>query len=560
MRLLHIDTLQLEEFVASPPPYIALSHTWGKQEITLQELHSPDFRTTCRKEGWIKILDFCQAVKKYQVEQRENPVQYVWVDTCCIDKTSSAELSEAINSMFRWYRESEICFAFLDDVQYDGGPVRSHFSGARWFTRGFTLQELLAPTEVQFFDKRWHYIGSRKGLSRRISKVTRIPSRALKDGEFQMATVAQILSWAAHRQTTRPEDIAYCLLGLFNVNMPLLYGEGDKAFIRLQEEILKESEDQSIFAWDASTMSCLEQHIGVLAPSPKYFSACGRVAASRSLGIGEVSISNKGITINLPTSQDSDLGSAAVGDVYMVTSCYEFVDKKLYRLGIDLVKSRFEADRYERASTAPRRIAPFEPEPPIKRLTLTKQSQTLRPCSVVLRNVQRDVHGKLQPWKWKEGFPNNAWEYDEVSDILRPTVPEDWRSAIVRHNDLYAYAVFEWTAGQDGRAMHFALELCFSQARLRCVRLLDLTKAFACSANKVLAELIDEADFYCSSKGQRYAYNVRWKDSLDVEAALGDVWLTLAFMLRLPPLLAVEFGAVRWDGRSHTFNLTLERY
>lgn len=195
---------------------------------------------------------------------------------CCIDKTSTAELSEAINSMYRWYRKAKVCYVYLADVDYDPAielwkdpkwvstqdsasiPKDYSFANSRWFTRGWTLQELLAPSDVQFYSRTSQLLGSKRNLCALLSLITNILEEALSrpdpledsicfvPGRFSISTR---MSWAARRQTTRIEDTAYCLLGLFDINMPLIYGEGEKAFRRLQEEIMKSSDDQSLFAW-----------------------------------------------------------------------------------------------------------------------------------------------------------------------------------------------------------------------------------------------------------------------------------------------------------------------
>jgi hypothetical protein len=172
-----------------------------------------------------------------------------------IDKTSSAELTEAINSMYSWYREAAVCYAYLSDVlTKDGIDIENRsigsFAKSRWFTRGWTLQELLAPTNVLFYDADWAEIGSKAELCEDVSIITGIPSQALAGATHLGAfPIAERMSWASTRSTTRVEDAAYCLLGIFDVNMPLLYREGYKAFSRLQDEIMRTSTDQSIFAW-----------------------------------------------------------------------------------------------------------------------------------------------------------------------------------------------------------------------------------------------------------------------------------------------------------------------
>jgi hypothetical protein len=174
-----------------------------------------------------------------------------WWDTCCIDKRSSAELSEAINSMYKWYWNATLCYAHLADVSADGITWRTDLLASRWFTRGWTLQELLAPEAVEFYDKRWKLLGTKSKLIKEIGEASRTESRFfLRRETIAEASVATKFSWAAERKTTRAEDMAYCLLGLVGVNMPMLYGEGDRAFYRLQLEVLRQTNEYSIFAWE----------------------------------------------------------------------------------------------------------------------------------------------------------------------------------------------------------------------------------------------------------------------------------------------------------------------
>lgn len=192
-----------------------------------------------------KIREACKVA-------REKGYLYIWIDSCCIDKMSSSELSEAINSMYYWYSRAEVCYAFLADVpaQEDPGQKHSLFRQSRWFTRGWTLQELIAPVHVTFLSSEWSVIGSKSTLSHVVTDITNIDRHALlRVKGLEEFSVAQRFSWAAGRQTTRMEDRAYSLLGLFDLNMPIIYGEGDRAFRRLQEEILRRIPDQSLFAW-----------------------------------------------------------------------------------------------------------------------------------------------------------------------------------------------------------------------------------------------------------------------------------------------------------------------
>ncbi|KAE9368292.1 HET-domain-containing protein [Stipitochalara longipes BDJ] len=280
MRLIHSTALKLHEFVGSQiPPYAILSHTWGEEEVSFQDLQS-NVSEIREKKGFNKIKQCCRIAA-------EDGFEYAWVDTCCIDKTSSAELSEAINSMFRWYQQAEVCYAFLADVPSDEDPqtLGSAFRRRRWFTRGWTLQELIAPTHVTFLGSDWEDIGSKLSLLELISGITKIQTEAL-DGSRGLGlwNAAQKMSWASSRVTTREEDTAYCLMGIFDINMPMLYGEGEKAFMRLQEEIIKNSQDESIFAWwnDKIQHNVGQYNRGLLASGPHQFASSGNVWNIRS--------------------------------------------------------------------------------------------------------------------------------------------------------------------------------------------------------------------------------------------------------------------------------------
>ena len=307
MRLLDSKTLEFVEFLREDetPKYAILSHTWEDDEVTFKDMRK--YRAVAEsKKGFQKIRHCAdQAVK--------DGIDYVWIDTCCIDKSSSAELSEAINSMFRWYRNSAICYAFLSDVTFDPADNSPHYefehrreiSKARWLTRGWTLQELLAPRDIVFYTKAWLPLGTKVELSSLISRHTHIPAEALlRSGrdphEFSDYSIAQRMSWAADRQTTRVEDEAYCLMGLFGINMPLLYGEGDKAFIRLQLEIMKESDDLSIFAW-TDPQATYTDYRGLLARSISYFAGCADITWTPLKDVKRSCKStNRGIKISVP--------------------------------------------------------------------------------------------------------------------------------------------------------------------------------------------------------------------------------------------------------------------
>lgn len=267
MWLIETTTLQLEYFTECPSKqYAVLSHTWEDEELTFNNFHPIQSRL---KKGFWKVQQCCKQAKS-------EGLRYAWVDTCCIDKTSSADLSEAINSMFSWYQSARTCYVYMADVApaFGSDVSKADFPRSRWFTRGWTLQELLAPPSVMFFDSGWTALGSKHKLAAQIAAATRI-DRGILTGEKTIDdySVAQRMSWAAKRITTRIEDTAYSLLGIFNVNMPLLYGEGAKAFKRLQETIIQVSDDETIFAWSGISPA----GSGLLAPSPDHFIAGGDI-------------------------------------------------------------------------------------------------------------------------------------------------------------------------------------------------------------------------------------------------------------------------------------------
>ncbi|KAK3989113.1 heterokaryon incompatibility protein-domain-containing protein [Cladorrhinum sp. PSN332] len=266
MRLLNSETLEMKEFYGEIPPYAILSHTWGDEEVTFQDFHSPDRE---KKKGFDKILGCCQQAQRDRID-------WTWIDTCCIDKTSSAELSEAINSMYAWYRDSEVCYVFLEDVSFSFDQPeqdRQKFAAARWFKRGWCLQELIAPLRTEFYAQDWCEIGTKRNMGSQIENITGIPADVLQasDRNLHRHTIAEKMSWASERTTTRIEDGAYCLLGIFGVHMPLLYGEGGTAFRRLQEEIIKQTEDYSFLLWSIKGTWLFRKDESVLAPSPCFF-------------------------------------------------------------------------------------------------------------------------------------------------------------------------------------------------------------------------------------------------------------------------------------------------
>jgi hypothetical protein len=291
MWLINCKSVQLEDFYEhNAPPYAILSHTWGPDEFLYEDIQNHRGR---EKAGFKKVQHCCE-------QALQDGLEYAWVDTCCIDKRSSSELSEAINSMFRWYSQSAVCYAYLCDLSDDATEDDQRFQESRWFTRGWTLQELLAPAKLTFYTLGWKPFKTREERKETIARVTGIMESAL-EGDIEKISgfsVAQKMYWASSRNTTRPEDLAYSLLGILNVSMPLLYGEGgEKAFIRLQEEIMRDSDDQSLLAWDSPTGGARtnEMH-GVLASSPRDFRNSRDYVGFSRLNVSRPpEITNKGV-------------------------------------------------------------------------------------------------------------------------------------------------------------------------------------------------------------------------------------------------------------------------
>jgi hypothetical protein len=249
MRLLQLGTSGefrlTKDLINDVPPYAILSHTWGddNQEVTFKDLAEG---SGIIKAGYRKI-QLCAE------QAAHHGLQYIWVDTCCIDKSNNVELSEAINSMFRWYRNATKCYVYLADVSTNDRRSindtvhmwESTFRKSRWFTRGWTLQELIAPPSVEFFSSEGKWLGDKKSLEQQVHEITGISVQALRGRALSEFSVDERFSWADSRETTREEDGAYSLLGLFEIYMPLIYGEGkSNALCRLREAIDKGSSSQ----------------------------------------------------------------------------------------------------------------------------------------------------------------------------------------------------------------------------------------------------------------------------------------------------------------------------
>ncbi|RSM09713.1 hypothetical protein CDV31_007553 [Fusarium ambrosium] len=321
MRLLNTTSLKLEYFVGYKiPKYAILSHRWETEEILFEDVQTDKWP---QKKGIDKVKRAC-------LRASEDGFKYIWIDTCCIDKSSSAELSEAINSMFDWYHRSQVCYAYLCDVPT--GDMKA-FTKSEWFTRGWTLQELIAPEQVQFLDNQWRLIGDRLSLLEPIVEITAIDRRVLGRGEHEQDCPSQAqnltrdwlcrcggrdasrtfrplissfsvgtrMSWASKRVTTRVEDGAYALLGLFNVNMPLLYGEGAKAFRRLQDNIIRDSNDQSILACQhRNWVGMVDQRDHLFPPDARAFRLAANLErSSTSSEYLSMKLTNRSLNIDL---------------------------------------------------------------------------------------------------------------------------------------------------------------------------------------------------------------------------------------------------------------------
>lgn len=310
-------------------PYAILSHTWGEDEVCFQDWQTVPSSTVESKEGFKKL--------KYCLEQAwGDGIEWVWIDTCCIDKTSSAELSEAINSMFRWYQNAVVCYVYLSDItsSVTQSPIEQRLHQSRWFTRGWCLQELIAPANLVFYSQDWHQLGTKSKLCALISSITGIEEAFLSGRNLDMASIGKKMSWAAYRKTSRTEDMAYCLLGIFGVHMSLIYGEGKKAFLRLQEAIMNTyPHDHTLFAWGEwveessilisdpelllgvkrvpwSSQNAQSNLLGLLAESPRDFASSASLVPSMKASYlykGSVArnfpiIIGKGIRVELPWS------------------------------------------------------------------------------------------------------------------------------------------------------------------------------------------------------------------------------------------------------------------
>ena len=345
MRLLNIKTCELEEFKEGPKLRDALdkcaivSHRWGNNELSFQkyekQMKNSNYRdhqfdnpgdtppsSKAESEGFLKTARARLKAQQQEPTQPQNNLKYIWMDTCCINKEEEGELAEAIVLMFHWYSSAKVCYAYLPDVsavkkefQEPGkdegtkGAVKPRigcFECSDWFTRGWTLQELLAPTKMYFFDRYWRFLGTKATLSAQIQRVTGIEAQYL-NGDVSRACVAVKMSWLARRQTTKIEDMAYCMFGLFGINTFIRYGEREGAFLRLGQELIKQKPyDESIFAWKSpkidTNIDPETKSSGLLAPWPTCYLGSGNltIESSKYRPRTGYSVTNGGILFQVP--------------------------------------------------------------------------------------------------------------------------------------------------------------------------------------------------------------------------------------------------------------------
>lgn len=349
MRLLHVPSvlaeedprLLFEDFFKDIPSYGILSHRWFRQEVTYQHALSIPLGEILEDPllapSASKIINFCRIVQEWQKD-------YAWVDTCCIDKTNLVELSETITSMFRWYRQSDVCIVYMPDVKSSDSPrkseqARQRFVASEWFRRGWTLQELLASNTLQFYSKNWSFIGPLRHLSAVISEATSIPVAQIRRFDPVQDSVAEKMRWVSQRLTSREEDMAYCLFGLFDVSIDIRYGEGlARAFRRLQEAILIGGTDETIFVWRSKNYLAS----GLLAPHPHCFRESRLISSSEPIGSNgqlaretprrEIRMTSRGLQV--PVSPESFIYTPSVSEVLLWTTA-----EAIYGACIDCIRS-----------------------------------------------------------------------------------------------------------------------------------------------------------------------------------------------------------------------------
>ena len=384
MRLLNTSTYKVSGMGAVRADYAILSHRWLRNgEITYQELNSTNARGSNLDETQLESLN---KTKEACAKAREQGLDWIWMDTCCIDKTNAVEYTRSINSMFEYYRKAKVCYAYLSDVDCSA-PGWQKFRRkeqpdleSEWFERGWTLQELLAPEYMEFYDREWRLIGTKDKLAEDLHRVTHIERKYLINSRtIKEASVATRISWMAGRTTTQLEDIAYSMLGILNINMTAQYGEGAKAFMRLQETLIESpSSDESIFAWTIPTegLTCYralgelekwapENKIwGLLAPSPDCFKDSGDLVIVKGKGVprvpGGYRWTPQGVQFLMPQKSGTEatnwLGLPRK-EVSLALNCWRIVNGQPLTIVIHLLKRGDVYDRVQCHKLDPKKNA-----------------------------------------------------------------------------------------------------------------------------------------------------------------------------------------------------------
>lgn len=327
------------------PSYAILSHRWVGREVVFGDFNTvskdqlrgvPKANPLPKNTGDIENVGDGSEASIYkiagacaQVRQRTPGIRHLWIDTVCINKDDLRELSTALNSMFKWYHNAAICYVYLYDVTWNEADSDQQFLKSKWFTRGWTLQELLAPKNIEFYDRDWRYIGTKESLMNQIVEATGIAKEHLL-GDFRTASIAQKMSWLSRRTTAIIEDRAYCMLGLFGVFLDARYGRGGDEFLRLQREIFVSTPagaifDESMFAWQTD----LIETSGLLAPAPSCFRNSGhilfvpRLAKSRNVATqtldGMVIDPTMGINFHIPSVREQKRNQGALVAAHLLT-------------------------------------------------------------------------------------------------------------------------------------------------------------------------------------------------------------------------------------------------
>jgi hypothetical protein len=542
MRLINAKTVKLDEFLDDKvPPYAILSHTWGKdsEELTFRNVEAGDIDKP--GVGSIKFRGCCKQAE-------EDGLGYVWIDTCCIDTTNLVELSEAINSMFRWYRQASICYAYLSDVPSDGSPRKpgSKFQSSRWFERGWTLQELLAPANLRFYNSEWHRLGTKGDMCAIIEKITGIRRQFLLGiAELRNASVAQRLSWAAQRDTTRKEDLAYCLLGIFDVTMPMIYGEGgSQAFLRLQEQIMRTTRDDSILAWGlslkgpSSSGSTQITPGRILAAAPSDFVNCGHIVLRKSFATPSNSLDISGGSLRVYLS----LLTTSTGETIGLLKCGpEHDTQKVVGIPLIAATSNEPSDEYIRPQGRCSTLLPnASSDVLVKVIHIRNEHQSRMP-----------IGENRRYWLYVEG----AGEIDlELIDVEPQSRWHKERALIEMSTEPSGDAIHPTLVRfrhKEEESLDFVIVLEF---KLQESGVLPRYHVMICSRDTRLEELAEKFIYITRAFGKQSASN----GVLNLQVTLEPVTIHQMFIIRLAAILHPPEVTVDLTRELQQFNMKLE--